>query len=144
MRLSSLTIFLSASFSLFAQTSSQPDVSGTWVSENHDNVTWILTQKDDALHVVEMTGEKPSADFTCPLNGQPCDVKIAGHSEKMMVYYNGDRLVEILEGHSGVTKRRLTVSADGKVLTVEVVPLSAQDKSEKTLFHRGSAATSHS
>jgi hypothetical protein len=142
MRLSFLTIFLSASFSLLAQTPSQPDVSGTWVSENH--VTWILTQKDDTLHVVEMTGEKPSADFTCPLNGQSCNVKIDGHSEKMMVYFNGDRLVEILEGHAGVTKRRLTVSADGKVLTVEFVPLSSQDKSEKTVFHRGSAANSRS
>jgi len=144
MKLSALAICLGACFSLCAQTSKQADISGTWVSENNDKVIWVLSQKDEALHAVEMAGEKPSADFTCPLNGQTCDVKIDGHSEKMMVYYNGDRLVEILEGHAGVTKRRLSVSADGKVLTVEFVPLSSQDKGEKTLFHRGNATISHS
>jgi len=144
MKLSILLVFFSASFSLLAQTSNEPDVSGTWVSENSDHVTWVLTQKDGTLHAVEMAGDKPSVDFTCPLNGQTCDVKIAGHTEKMMVYYNGDRLVEILEGHSGVTKRRLSVSADRKVLTVEFVPLSSQDKGEKMIFHRGNATIAHS
>ena len=148
MRLSILTILLGALFSLSAQTSNQtsnqPDVSGTWVSENNDHVTWILTQKNDALHTVESAGDKSSADFTCPLTGQTCDVKIDGHSEKMMVYYNGGWLVEILEGHSGVTKRRLSVSADGKVLTVELVPLSSQDKGEKMLFRRENTTISHS
>ena len=144
MKLSILAIFLGAAFSLSAQTYTQPDVSGTWVSERNDNVTWVLTQKDDALHVIERNGDKPSAEFTCPLSGQSCDVKIAGHSEKIMVYFNGDRLVEILEGHEGVTKRRLTVSPDGKVLTVEWVPLNSQDKGEKMLFRRGTTSISHS
>ncbi len=83
MKLCILAVFLSASFSLSAQTASQPDVSGTWVSETNGDVTWVLSEKDDALHVIEKTGDKPSADFTCPLNGQSCDVKIAGHSGKV-------------------------------------------------------------
>ncbi len=61
-----------------------------------------------------------------------------------MVYFNGNRLVEILEGHDGVTKRRLTVSPDGNLLTVELVPLTSQDKGEKMLFRRGTTTISHS
>ena len=83
-----------------------------------------------------MRGDRVEADFTCPLSGKECEIKQDGRSEKAMIYYNGDKLVEIIEAHDGTTKRRLSLSADGKTLDVELVPLSSSDKAEKIVFHR--------
>jgi hypothetical protein len=129
-------IFLLTACGLAAQTASQPDVSGTWIEQSNGDTKWVLTEKDDTIHVQEMTGDKIDTEFTCPLNGQECSAKIAGHSEKMMVYYNGDKLVEISEGRDGASKKRLTVSADGKTLSVELVPLSSSQKTETLQFRR--------
>lgn len=129
-------ILLLAACGLAAQTASQPDVSGTWIEQSRGDTKWVLTETNGTIHVQETTGDKVDADFTCPLNGQECAVKVAGHDEKMMVYYNGDKLVEISEGKDGVSKKRLTVSADGKTMSVELVPLSSSQKTETLQFRR--------
>ncbi len=137
MRLGSMAVgfilLVASSMALAAQT---PDVSGTWQSDSNASVKWVLEQKDGKIHVQEMNGEKVETDFTCSLSGTECAVKEGGHSEKMMMYFNGPKLVEIRERGSDTLKRRLSVSDDGKKLTVETVPLSALDKSETESFHR--------
>jgi hypothetical protein len=129
-------VFLICALAIAAQTPASPDITGTWVEESSGAAKWVLAEKDGSIHVVQMNGDKVQADFTCPLNGKECDIKQGGRSEKVMIYYNGDKLVEIIEGHDGTTKKRLSVSADGKTLDVELVPLSSADKAEKTVFHR--------
>ena len=54
-------------------------------------------------------------------------------AEKVMMYFNGDKLVEIRERGNDAIKQRLTVSADGKTLTVETVPLDSNQKATKFL-----------
>ncbi len=123
----------------FGQAPSGASLSGTWVAENNGEVKWLLTETDHDIHIKEMLGERVEADFTCPINGQECAVKIDGHSEKIMVYYNGDKLVELFEGPNGPDKKRLSVSADGKTLTVETVPMSAQQRKETIVFQKQAA-----
>jgi hypothetical protein len=126
--------FLAVAITLAAQAPTHPDVSGTWVDQSNNSSKWILTEKDGSIHVVEMKGDRVETEFTCPMNGQEC--AIAGRHEKAMVYYNGDKLVEITEGHEGSVKKRLTVSADGKTLAVELVPLTSTEKTENLVFRR--------
>jgi len=125
-----LAVFLPT---LGAQT---PDVSGTWRSDSDASLEWILSQKSGNVHVQELSGEKVEADFTCSLNGAACQVKEKGHSEKLTFFFNGAKLVEIRERGSKTFEQRLSVSADGKTLTVETVPLMPDQKAETLLFHR--------
>ena len=83
-----------------------------------------------------MSGDRVEVEFTCALNGQECPAKEEGHSEKIMMYFNGDKLVEIRERANGTVKQRLTVSADGKTLSVETIPLSSDEKAETQAFRR--------
>lgn len=52
------------------------------------------------------------------------------------MYFNGAKLVEIRERGESAIKQWLTVSADGKTLTVETVPLVSGAKPETASFHR--------
>ena len=131
--LSSLLLAFALPTVLAAQ---NPDVSGTWLSDSNSATKWILEQKDGKIHVREMTGDKVDVEFTCALNGQECPTKEQGHSEKIMMYFNGDKLVEIRERANGAVKQRLTVSADGKTLSVETLSLSSDEKPETQAFRR--------
>jgi hypothetical protein len=127
-----------------AQTSTDPDVSGVWVQSSNQAIKWTFTQKDDKLHVQEMDGDKAVADFTCSLSGQECQVSEDGHSEKIMMYYNGPKLVVIREHGNDALKQRMSVSADGKTLQVETVPLSESQKAETLTFGRQVITASNS
>jgi hypothetical protein len=119
-------------------TAQTKDFSGTWQSDSNASQKWVLDQKDGRIHVQEMNGGRVEADFTCALNGQECAAKENGRSEKIMMYFNGDKLVEIRERNAVSSKQRLTVSDDGKTLTVETVPLSSDQKAETLSFRRQS------
>ena len=130
-----LLVFVAMSGTLAAQT---PDVSGTWLSNSDASLKWIINQKSGTIHVQELMGDKVEADFTCPLTGQECAAKEGGHSEKVMMYFNGTKLVEISEHGSSSVKKRLVLSPDGKTLTVNTVPLSSDQKAETISFRRQS------
>jgi hypothetical protein len=124
---------VAAAMPLAAQT---PDLSGTWLSDSHGNEKWILEQKSGKIHVQEMDGDKVQANYTCSLDGTECEAKEDGHSEKITMYFNGTKLVKICERGSGTVKQRLEISADGKTLNVETVPLSSSQKAETVSFRR--------
>jgi hypothetical protein len=141
-----LAVLVAGGFSagILAQTPTEPDVSGTWVQSSNQAVKWVFDQKDGKMHVQEMNGDKVVGDFTCALSGQECQVKEDGQSVKVMLYYNGPKLIAIRVHGDDALKQRLSVSADGKTLQVETVPLSASQKAETLTFQRRAAATSSS
>jgi hypothetical protein len=130
-----LLLFVAMSGTLAAQT---PDVSGTWLSNSDASLKWILDQKSGTIHVQELVGDKVEADFTCPLTGQECAAKESGRAEKVMMYFNGNKLVQICEHGNSSVKKRLVISPDGKTLTVNTVPLSSDQKAETISFRRQS------
>jgi hypothetical protein len=131
-------VVLSGTFAAaaFAQTSNAPpDISGSWVNAANGANKIVLTEKDGKLRVQEFnSGDKPVTDYLCALDGRECAVKEDGRSEKVMLYFNGPKLVEIKERGNDTVKRRFTLSADGKTLDVEMVPLSGEQKPEKLTF----------
>ncbi len=112
------------------------DVSGRWVSDADHSLKLLLDQKTNEIHVQEVAGDKIQADFTCPLNGKECRVKESGHSETIMMYFNGDKLVQIREHGGDTIKQRMAVSTGGKILTVETVPLASNQKASQSYFRR--------
>lgn len=118
---------------LLAQT---PDLSGTWQDGAQK---WVISQENGKIHIQEVHGDKTEADYTCSLNGQECNVKEDGRSEKIMMYFNGDKLVKIAERGTSTLKQRLEVSSDGKTLNVETVPLDSSQRSETVAFHKQSS-----
>lgn len=123
---------------LSAQT---PDLTGTWLSESNASQKLVLNQKDGKIHFQEMSGEKVDIDFTCSTSGQECEAKENGHSEKITMYFNGAKLVELRERGNDTIKQRLALSNDGKVLTVETVPLSSQEQIRIESFRRQPSQT---
>jgi hypothetical protein len=137
-------VVLSGTFAAaaFGQASNAPpDISGSWVNTANGANKMVLTEKDGKLRVQEFNGgDKPAADYLCALDGRECAVKEDGRSEKVMVYFNGPKLVEIKERGNDTVKRRFTLSADGKTLEVEMVPLSGEQKPEKLTFQLATPA----
>ena len=131
-----LLLTAALSHALAAQT---PNVSGTWLADSNGALKLIFNQQGNQLHVQEVEGDKVKADFTCALNGQQCDIKEDGRSEKVMLYFNGSKLVEIRERGSDTVKERFTLSDDGKTLTEESVPLTQDQKAETKSFRRQAA-----
>jgi hypothetical protein len=133
---SGLPLAVAASILLAGQT---PDVSGTWLADSNASLKLIFEQKDGKIHFQELDGDKVKTDFTCTVTGQECAVKEDGHPEKVMLYFNGAKLVEIRERGTGTVKERFTVSEDGKTLTEETVPMSSDQKAETLSFRRQAA-----
>ncbi len=93
--LASLSSILLASLFPAVLSAQGPNVSGTWVSESNASLKWVIEQTPEAIHIQEINADKREADFTCPLGGRVCDVKEDHRSEKVMIYFNSGKLVEI-------------------------------------------------
>jgi hypothetical protein len=123
----------------FAQTGSDPNLSGNWVDKSDAAKKIALTEKGDTIKVHETDGDKVIADYTCNLSGKQCDIKEDGHSAKVMMYYNGSKLVEITERGSDVTKRRFSLSQDGNTMTMELIPVSPEGNNTTRAYEKQNA-----
>lgn len=127
----SIAALLTVAFSplCFAQAgSSDPDLSGTWLDSSNSAQRITFTEKGDSIQVRESDGTRVIADYRCNLTGTQCEVKEDGKPVKVMIYYNGSKLVEIKERGNDVEKRRFSLGKDGKTMQMEVIPLSSQGK----------------
>jgi hypothetical protein len=113
---------------------SDPDLSGTWLDGAASKITF--NEKGDEIQVREMDGDRVIADFSCNLSGQQCDVKEAGHTVKVTMYYNGSKLVEITERGNDVEKRRFSLGQDGATMQMEIIPLSSPNGKATTRTYR--------
>ena len=120
----------------FAQTGSEPDLSGTWADRANAADKITVSEKDGSIQFRETDGNRVIADYTCSLNGKECESKEEGRSAKVMTYYNGAKLVEITERGNDVTKRRFSLSQDGKTMIMEVMPLTDESKVTTRTFQK--------
>jgi len=127
------------------QAADRPDLNGNWQfdaahSEMHSQIppglVWQIEQTGDSIHVVEHAGDKSVNDFTCATDGKECKVKSYGHPAKASFYYNGPVLVEVEtmgQNRDTVIKKRMELSGDGSVLTVEVMHIMPSGKGPEKL-----------
>jgi hypothetical protein len=120
----------------FAQGASNPDLSGTWLDSSNSAARITFKENGDKIHVHEQDGDKVIADYSCNLSGQPCNVNEDGHPVKVILYYNGSKLVEITERGNEVDKRRFSLGQDGKTMLVENIPLSSEEKTSTRTYQK--------
>ena len=121
----------------------RPNLSGTWQfdsskSELHtvraSGGTWVINEDDSSIQISE-DGDGKKVEMKCTTDGKEC--KVAGEKGTASFWYNGPLLVEMETRGDHVTRYRMTLSADGKTLTVDstsIVPQSPQD--DKLVFHK--------
>lgn len=112
---------------------------GSWV-QNGGSGAWIIDSRADGLHVTQIEGSGPVADFQCNTEGQSCDIKIAGHKASVSMYYNGPALVQLETKGDLIVKRRFSVLPSGNSMKVEVTPMTGRVQTEELEFERGEPA----
>lgn len=112
---------------------------GSWV-QNGGSDAWIIDSRADGLHVTQIEGSGPVADFQCNTEGQSCDIKISGHKASVSMYYNGSALVQLETKGDLVVKRRFSILPSGNSMKVEVTPMTGRVQTEQLEFERGDPA----
>jgi hypothetical protein len=123
----------------------RPNLSGTWQfdsskSELHTvkvaGATWVINEDDSSIQISESEdGASRKMELKCSTDGKEC--KLAGEKGTASFWYNGPMLVEMETHGDHVTRYRMTLSDDGKTLTVDttsIVPQAPQD--DKMVFHK--------
>lgn len=110
---------------------------GTW-TENGGNHGWVIEANGAGLHMTQIEGSGPIADFHCATDGHDCDIKISGKKAKVSLYYNGAALVQLETKGDAIVKRRFSVN--GTALKVEVTPMTGKVVTEERQFARGQSA----
>ena len=105
------------------------DKTPVWVVED------ILKNKDEFIHITRSVGGQTVSDFECNV-GLECAVKDAGKAAKVMMYFNGARLVETETKGNEVVKRRFTIASNDDTLEVEVMRVVPAGDTEKLVFKR--------
>jgi len=120
-----------------------PNLSGTWALDTaHSQIresklkaeTLEIQQKEDEVQMADEEtagGKGHKLEFKCLADGAMCKAK----DESVMVYYNGPALVvlEMRKANVNVLKKRLTLSDDGKTLTVELVHVAPPGLKDEAL-----------
>ena len=124
----------------------KPNLSGTWKldeahsesARNYSNLTLLIEQNDQSIHVKETRGGEVS-DFTCGMMGKSCSMQDGHDKADVSVYFNGPVLVILkTNGRKGdsVTKWRLSRAQEGGSLSAEVVHIDPEEKTEKLVFSK--------
>jgi hypothetical protein len=101
----------------------RPVLNGTWqLNANRDGKlkfeTVSIQQTEDSIKISETSTKEKPADLACQVDGRECKLK----EGLVSFWYNGSELVMMEMHHNRdlVTKTELTVSDDGKTLTLQV------------------------
>ncbi|MBZ5601784.1 MAG: hypothetical protein LAO79_05710 [Acidobacteriia bacterium] len=106
-------------------------LAGAWEG---DGVIWTLQQKGDSMRITQSHNDQQLSQIECTVGGQECAVKDAGHNAKIVMYFNGPKLVEMETRGSEVVKRRFTASGDA--LEIETIPIVPNGKPQVVKLKR--------
>jgi hypothetical protein len=109
-------------------------LTGSWKDAKTASA-WVLQPISDGIHISGSNGEKVAVEFDRQM-AKECQIKDAGHRAKVMMYFNGPKLIETETIGSRVVKRRFTVTGDGDTMEVETIPVEPEGKPETAVFKR--------
>ncbi len=137
---------LIAGVAAFAGDADRAKLMGGWESQSgtgSNRETWLFEAKGDAVHVTYLQGDKTLAEFECNTDGKDCPTKVAGHSAKVALWFNGPKLVELETKGSEVLKRRFAIAGAGEEMDLEIIPIASEAKAETVHFKRARVAASN-
>lgn len=114
-----------------------PDLTGTWQTKSE---AMEIQQKDGSIQITDATdpaGKEKKFDIRCNTMGKECKLK----DEQVSLWFNGPMLVlmETRRGNDVVIKKRMTLSDDGKTLTMEVQHIAPPGDKQTITFSRQDA-----
>jgi len=136
---------------LAAAAGDSPDLTGGWEldaarSQNAARIkssSLTIEHKPDRIRIQEsavpVSGKPDNTQLDCGTLGKPCDFVDDGQPAQVTMWHNGATLVVMeLRGknHENVIKRRFSLSADGKLLTEELIRITPTEKAETLVFTR--------
>jgi hypothetical protein len=132
-----MSILVLAAVVLADDSEQRAKLTGSWQETGDAKVasSWTLQPLPDRMHIASSNGSKTVVEFDCKL-AQECDIKDSGHHAKVMMYFNGPKLVETETMGSRIVKRRFTVTGDGNTMELEVIPIEPDGKTETIVFKR--------
>lgn len=122
----------------------RPDLNGVWQLQPGESKakpeTLSIEQKPDTIQlsrVVENGAKQIKTEISCSTNGEECKIKENGQPTQVSMYYNGPVLVLIEQRHGNdfVTKKRLSLSEDGKTLNVELMTINPPGRATENLVY---------
>jgi hypothetical protein len=143
-------LFLSiAIFCGVAAAQGWPDLTGAWTLDtSHSSAGKIksqslaIQQTEDTIQmtdaVTDANGKDYKSVFHCNIDGNQCKVKDQGQNAMLTFYYNGLVLVMMETKRDGayVIRKRLTLSEDGKTMSVELEHLNPAGAKETYTYNK--------
>ena len=149
MKLLVMTVWLAAAVAALGADTT-PDLSGTWqleparsqMNDPLQSATLTIDHKPDSISLQESEvlagGKQDTFHMQCGTLGKACALKDGREPVEVTVYHNGPRVVIMeLRGKNKdqVTKKRLSLDADGKILTMELIHISPPGEKTETLVY---------
>ena len=129
-------IALGATACLAQNSADREKLLGSWeTGQSETHSVWTLEAQGSSLHITNSLADKKLAEFACDL-GKECEVKDAGRKVKVLMYFNGPKIVVMETRGEEVFKRRFGVADPGNVLEVEMIPVVPDGKPETVRFTR--------
>jgi hypothetical protein len=112
-------------------------LTGSWQIQtegSREASAYTLQPSDDGMRISGTDAGKVVIEVDCKM-AQECDIKDAGHHAKVMMYFNGPKLVVNETIGSRVVRKRYSVADDG-TMQLEVIPIEPEGKTEVIVFKR--------
>lgn len=139
-RIATMGILVLASVALADDAEQRAKLSGSWQETSDANEAWVLQPSANGMHITSSSSGKTVVELDCKM-AQDCDIKDSGHRAKVMMYFNGAKLVATETMGSRIVKRRFTVTGDGNTMELEVIPIEPDGKAETIVFKRVATET---
>jgi hypothetical protein len=128
-------VLVLAAVALADDSDQRAKLAGSWQDASDAKEVWVLQPLPDGMHITSSSGGKTLVEVDCKM-AQECDIKDSGHHAKVMMYFNGPKLVATETIGSRILKRRFTVTGDGNTMELEVIPIEPDGKTETIVFKR--------
>ena len=139
-RIATMSILVLAAAALADDSDQRAKLTGSWQEPSDVKEAWVLQPLPGGMRLTSSSGGKTVMEIDCKM-GQDCDIKDSGHHAKVMMYFNGPKLVETETMGSRIVKRRFAVTGDGNTMELEVIPIEPDGKTETIVFKRVATET---
>jgi hypothetical protein len=133
-------LFVTAAFA--DDSAERAKLTGAWKLQGGngaDHTVWTLDVQGDVFRVSSAQGGKTIAEFTCS-PAKECETKDGGHKVKVLMYFNGPKLVMQETKGDEIFKRRFGAGEHPDTLDLEFIPVTPGGKTEMLHFQRVSDA----
>ena len=134
------TMILLATIASAEDGDTRANLIGNWQADSAADGSWNLeTKGTDMLRVTYSVANQKPVQYECVVTGKECQIKDAGKSAKISMWFNGGKLIALETKGDEVVKRRFSVGEKGDTLEIEVFPITPSGATQTLHFKRAHA-----